>query len=806
MKTYSKNPGIEGRILILGYGGAGIVRDGIDLDDNFKRSFDLVPYLDTCAGQIDYECLFLKDSADLTADDVSLIGQTIRQYQNEYDGFVIVGGSDTLPYVASAAAFSLRGLNMPVVFIGARQNAKDWDSDFRLNLPNAIKVARMGCKDINDPSVGEVGILFDDTLVRATAAINKGLKLNNPIESSRVPRLADVGWTIKVEPVTKPRRPSQLNYTMNNNSNIGYFDLVSETHLSSFQKMVEDDTIQGIIIGAFGAGNIPSKLVPSIHHAVYERGKVIGVITNCKKGSSDMGLYDCGALAVKAGAVSLGPMVKPAAIEKMRWAINNAKGHDKFKFLKDAARLLVTSIAEEIPENFSRHAVNMIRYNFLTNPNIKLTDYFNKNEAPKYNVEIKKYCRSSSKYKILVISCGGTFYMQPNTSGSLAPVQRKLNELFDKKLIGIGSLVNMDYMELTNMDSTEMEHLARKEIAKAVVGQMNNYDGFVVLHGTDTMSYTASALSYMLIGLKKDVILTGAQKPGFDFSDFDRNFTKSIKAIIARLEQPKNLRVKAGVKIAFGDKLMLGSTVVKEDEHGLNAFAPVAKHPLLGTLSHPIEIMNITKEVKDWPFMFFTNFDTNVSYFECINGINIKQFERCVENPKISAILIGAYDEGNMPSQMKYYIATAVNSYYKPVAVVSNTDNGVAKPKLDGRFGEFVKSGAIALGDMIKESAFQKLQFAVGVANLQKDLHGRQKLEFIRKVMHTNFTGEISNIYGEMADDVYRDIFYEDKSGLTNEKILERILQCCETVKRKEPNPKRESNQKEETGLKKQKK
>ena len=106
---------------------------------------------------------------------------------------------------------------------------------------------------------------------------------------------------------------------------MAYFDLVSECHGSAFENVVNDPTINGIIIGAFGAGNIPSKLVPHIHEAVYEKGKAVAVVTNCKKGSSDMGLYDCGAMAVKAGAISLGPMLKPAAVEKMRWALNNAQ-------------------------------------------------------------------------------------------------------------------------------------------------------------------------------------------------------------------------------------------------------------------------------------------------------------------------------------------------------------------------------------------------------------------------------------------------------------------------------------------------
>lgn len=69
-----------------------------------------------------------------------------------------------------------------------------------------------------------------------------------------------------------------------------------------------------------------------------KKEKLLQAITNCKKGSSDMGLYDCGALAVKAGTLSLGPMVKPAAIEKMRWAINNAKGENRVKYQKENAK------------------------------------------------------------------------------------------------------------------------------------------------------------------------------------------------------------------------------------------------------------------------------------------------------------------------------------------------------------------------------------------------------------------------------------------------------------------------------------
>jgi len=758
-QNYSENLKAEGRVLILSLGGTGIEKISENLNDNLRASLDLIPYLKDGARKIDYLALVQKDSADLTSFDIASIAQTIHKYQNDYDGFVIIGGMDSMPYSASATAYALRGMGTPIIFTGATQNARDWDSDFRLNLPNAIKAAVMGAVDVNASSTGEIGILFDDSLLRATAAINRGTRSNNPIITPRISKIGDVGWTIKLGEYAKPRHPSQLNYSYNTNVNVAYFDLVSETHLSSFDYMVDDKTIQGIIIGAFGAGNIPGKLIPSIYRAVYKKGKAIGVITNCKKGSSDMGLYDVGAIAVKSGAISLGPMTKAAAIEKMRYALNNAQGEDKFKYLQDVARLLLTAIAAEIPDNFSRDMVNTMRERF--NRDVpKQKDFYQSDKKFQFDYEIKTYCRSKkSNRKILAISLGGTFFQEPNVEGSLIPTKRTLGELFDAKLKNLGSFVSLDYMELANLDSTDMNHEIRSELARVIAKNIKKYDGLVILHGTDTLAYTAASLSFMLIGIEKDIMFTGAQKPGFDSSDFDRNFIKAIKAILARLDQPEKIRVRPGVKIAFGDKLMIGTTVIKEDEHGINAFAPVEKHPLAGTLSHHIELYDVTKNVKKYQFNLFTGYDVKVAYYECISAVDIKQFENFVENPDISAILIGGYDEGNMPMQIKYYIATAVNSHNKPICYIANTDNGIAEPTLKDRGGEFVKAGAIALGDMIKESAYQKLCFAMGIANRQEGLRGREKIEFVRKIMHTNLVGEISDKYCKMGDKIYKGIF-----------------------------------------------
>ena len=760
VQNYSSNPHLEGRVLILSMGGTGIENSSDSLQENLRQSLDLIPYLKDGAGRIDYLALVQKDSTNLTSFDVAGIAETIHHYQNDYDGYVIIAGMDTLPYVSAATSFALRGLGAPVVFTGTTMSAHNWDSDFRLNLPNAIKTAVMGAGDVNAPSCGETCIIFDDTLSRATAAINRGTRSNNPIITPRIPKIGDVGWTVKFSESAVPRKPSQLNYSYNTNVDVAYFDLVSETHVSSFEQLVEDDTLRGIVMGAFGAGNIPTKLIPSIYKAVYEKGKVVGVITNNKKGSSDMGHYDVGAAAVKAGAISLGIMTKAAAVEKMRYALNNAEGETKMKFLQDAARLLLTTVAEEMPDSFSRHAVRQIRDRF-TGPIPKLEDFYKPTKPEVFNTEIKTHCKSKkSKYKILAIGMGGTYFQEPNIEGSLIPTKRTTGELFELKLKNLERLASLDYAELANLDSTDMEHFYRAELAKFIAAHKDEYDGFVVMHGTDTLAYSASSLSYMLLGFDKDVVFTGSQKPGFTSSDFDRNFIRSIKSIIARLESPEKVRPRAGVKVAFGDKLMLGSTVIKEDEHGINAFAPVEKHPLAGTLSHHVELNDVSRGSKKRPFTLFTDFDSQVAYFECISAIDIKQFEAFVENPEISGILIGAYDDGNMPTQMKYYIATAVNSYNKPVAFVATTDNGVAEIKegASDSLSPFIKAGGIAMADTIKESGFQKLCFAMGLAK-KEGLSGREKIEFVRQMLHTNFTGELSPRYTELGGKVYQGIF-----------------------------------------------
>jgi hypothetical protein len=103
----------------------------------------------------------------------------------------------------------------------------------------------------------------------------------------------------------------------------------------------------------------------------------------------------------------------------------------------------------------------------------------------------------------------------------------------------------------------------------------------------------------------------------------------------------------------------------------------------------------------------------------------------------------------------------------------------------EGRVGEFVKAGGIALGDMIKESAFQKLSFAQGIAKKQKNLRGRDFVEFVRKIMQTNLAAEISDRFCELGDSTYQGIFSERK--FDDSDIQKAIDSCREEVTKYEP-------------------
>ena len=174
--------------------------------------------------------------------------------------------------------------------------------------------------------------------------------------------------------------------------------------------------------------------------------------------------------------------------------------------------------------------------------------------------------------KILLIGTGGTIASELTASG-LAP------ELTTRQLVALVSalteICEIDCVELLNLDSTNMQPRHWLQIAQCIRQNYDGYDGFVLTHGTDTMAYTAAALSYLIQGSPKPIVLTGAQKPiGFDSTDSKINLMDAFRCAAEDLP---------GVSIVFNSRVILGTRAKKTRSKSFQAFSSI-NYPDLGVL------------------------------------------------------------------------------------------------------------------------------------------------------------------------------------------------------------------------------
>lgn len=179
------------------------------------------------------------------------------------------------------------------------------------------------------------------------------------------------------------------------------------------------------------------------------------------------------------------------------------------------------------------------------------------------------------KPKILIIQTGGTISQEKGEDGTYSPSSKPIKEII-RKISSLEDLAEITIEELFNIDSTNMETSDRANLAKTIYENYQKYNGFVILHGTDTMADSAAALNYMLncgaIEGGKPIVFTGSQKPIFEpASDAPNNIYNAVK--IATLDIGE-------IVIAFGNKIVRGVRAVKESEHGLNAFSSPRIEPL----------------------------------------------------------------------------------------------------------------------------------------------------------------------------------------------------------------------------------
>lgn len=342
---------------------------------------------------------------------------------------------------------------------------------------------------------------------------------------------------------------------------------------------------------------------------------------------------------------------------------------------------------------------------------------------------------SNQKPSVLIIYTGGTIGMAINpVTGTLAPVkfddiQKEVPELskFGYKLKAI--TFNPP------IDSSNITPAIWEKIAVTIQKNYNSFDGFVILHGTDTMAYTASALSYMFENLDKPIILTGSQLPvGTIRTDGKENLITAIEIAAAR---NNGQAIVPEVCIYFDFKLFRGNRSLKRDSENFSAFAS-ENYPALATAGVDIKYHT---EFIHYPdnkgiLRVRTGFDDNVMILKMFPGISRSVFESILEKPGLKGIVLESFGSGNVPTSR--WLINAVRKAIKNNIIILNISQCQGGSVQMGQYEtsrELLRAGVISGKDMTSEAAITKMMFLLGQ---------KLKREEIKIHLNKNLSGEIT--------------------------------------------------------------
>ena len=339
-----------------------------------------------------------------------------------------------------------------------------------------------------------------------------------------------------------------------------------------------------------------------------------------------------------------------------------------------------------------------------------------------------------SKISILVIYTGGTIGMikDPET-GMLHPYNF---ELLSKHIPEINNFdYNIDsYSFDPPIDSSNMKPDLWIKLATVIEENYENYNGFVVLHGSDTMSFTASALSFMLENLNKPVIFTGSQLPiGISRTDGKENFITSIEIAAA---QENDIAIVPEVCIYFENQLYRANRTHKYNAENFKAFSSL-NYPVLAEAGVYIKYnKNAIHKPNFKRLRVHKNLDTNIVILKLFPGIQENAVNSILNIEGLRAVILETYGSGNAPTD-QWFIDALSEAINKGIIIVNVTQCKGGAVEL-GKYQTSLnlnKIGIISGHDITSESAIVKTMLLLG------NNFSEQKL---RKSLQTSIRGEIT--------------------------------------------------------------